>query len=175
MDGWQKHRVSPGACVGHDVERNRLIDQRADAVTNVAAQAEEVQAGFMVNQRRQPHVGFGNVGQAVIERAGRAGFNTGNVFAHLARQGARREEGGAGGHRVFRFGQLENMVRTVAHAQAAADAGADKIHFGDRSRRADGQWRQGLGLLRIKPQAEPEHTNPASHFGGVENELATLQ
>jgi hypothetical protein len=46
-----------------DVERDRLVDHRADAVADIAAQAEEVQAGLVVDQHREAHLGLVDVGQ----------------------------------------------------------------------------------------------------------------
>lgn len=51
----KQHGVAVGARVVLRFQRDRLVDHRADAVADIAAQAKEVQAGFMVDQRRQPH------------------------------------------------------------------------------------------------------------------------
>jgi hypothetical protein len=50
----QEHGVTAGTRLGTMLERDRLVDDRADAVADIAAQAEEVEAGFVVDQHRQP-------------------------------------------------------------------------------------------------------------------------
>jgi len=122
--------MTTGTLVGHPFKRDRLVDDRAIAVTDVAAQAEEIEAGFVVDQDRDPHLRQIDVGQPVIERLRRASLDARNVFAHFTGHLARREVRRAGRHRRFRLGQLQRVVRAIPNAQTAADAGAEKIGFG---------------------------------------------
>jgi hypothetical protein len=164
VNGGQEHGVAAGTLIGLHVQRDRLVDDRADAVADIATQAEEVQAGFVVDQYRDAHLGLVDVGQLVIERLGRASLDAGNVLAHFARNVACREIGRSCRHRVFRLGQFEGVVGAVADAQAATDAGAEKSSSG-RAGRAQGQRRQGFRLFGIKPQTKAQHADAACHLG----------
>ena len=114
----QKHGVLAGTHIVTALQRNGLVDHRADAVTHIAAQAQEVETGFLVDQRRQTHLGLVDVGQLVVQRTGGAGLDARDVLTHFARNLARHEIGRAGGEIVLRLGQFKNVVGTVAHAHA---------------------------------------------------------
>ena len=165
--------MTAGTRIGHHVQRDRLVDHRADAITDVAAQAEEIEAGFVVDQHRDAHFRLVDVGQLVIQRRGRAGLDAGDVLAHFARNIARIEKWRAGGDRRLRLGEFQRVVGAVAHAQAAADAGAEELILGQRARRAQVKRRQGPGLFGIESKSEAEHADAAGHLGGIENKLAT--
>ena len=154
------------------IEGNRLVDDRTDAVADIAAQAEEIQAGFVVDQHRHTHLGLVDVGQLMVQCLGRAGLDAGNVVAHLARNVARIEVGRAGRHRVFRLGQFQGVIGTVTNAQAATDTCTEEILFGQGTGRAQGEGRQGLRLLGIKTQTQAQHADTTRHAGGIEHELA---
>jgi hypothetical protein len=139
--------VLAGARVGLRDERDGLVDHRADAVADVAAQAEEIEAGLLVDQHGQAHFRLVDVLQGMIQGAGGTGLDAGNVLAHFAGQLARDEVGRAGGHRLFRFGQVQDVEGTVAHAQAAADAGGGELGFRQCPGRPDGGRRQGLACF----------------------------
>ena len=55
-----------GARVVLHIERDGFVNRRANAVTDVTAHTQKVQAGFVVHQYRQPHLGLGDVGQFVV-------------------------------------------------------------------------------------------------------------
>jgi len=169
----QEHGVAAGARVGHDFERDRLVDDRADPIAHITAQAEEVETGFVVDEHGNAHLRLVDVGQTVVKRAGRAGLDAGDVFAHLTRYVARGEKWCAGRYRGFRFGQFERAVGAVAHAHAATDAGTKEIIFRQRAGRTQGQRRQRLRLLGVEPKAEAKHANTTNHPGGIKHELAT--
>ena len=99
MHGGQKHRMTPGTGIRHHIKRDCLVDHRANAVTNVAAQAKEVKAGFVVDQYRNAHFCLVDIDQRVVECLGRASLDAGNVLAHLARNIAGIEKRGTGGNR----------------------------------------------------------------------------
>jgi len=160
-----------GARVELLLQRDGLVDDRTDAVADVAAQAEEVEAVLLVDQHRQTHLRLVDVGQLVVERARRAGLDAGNVLAHLAGQLARDEIRRAGGHRLVRRGQAEDVVGAVAHAQPAADAGAEEVLLRQRAGRAHGERRQRLRLLGVEADADAEQPDAAGHARGVEQEL----
>ena len=53
MHRGQEHGVLAGTLVVLKHQRDGLVDQRTDAVADVASQAEEIEAGFMVHQNRE--------------------------------------------------------------------------------------------------------------------------
>ena len=114
------HRNKQGMLAGARIdllfERDGFIDGRADAVAHVAAQAEEVEAVLLIDQYRQAHPGLVDVGELMIQRASRTGLDARNVLAHLARQSARDKVWRAGRYRFLDIGQIEDFVRTIAHA-----------------------------------------------------------
>jgi hypothetical protein len=174
MHGRQKHGVFAGALVVLQIQRDGFVDDRANPVTHVATQAPKIQAGFMINQHRQAHAGVFDVGQRMVQRAGRAGFDARNVLAHLTRLGARHKKRRASRHRLLRRGQLQDVIRTITHTQPTANAGTLKIQFGARTRRANGTRWQGNGLLADHPQAQPKRAHAARHLGGVQQKLTAI-
>ncbi len=165
MNGRQEHRMAASARIGHHVQRDRLVDDRADAITDIATQAKEVEAGLMVDEHGDAHLCLVDVRQAVVQGAGRACLDAGNVLAHLARDVARIEKWRTRRHRRFRLGQLKRVVGTITHTHAATDAGAQKVIFGQRARRTQGERRQGLGLLGVQAESEAEHAHATHHLG----------
>ena len=53
--------MATGTCVGHNLERDRLVDHRTPGSRHRSA-AEEIEAGFVVNQRCESHAGIVDVG-----------------------------------------------------------------------------------------------------------------
>ena len=142
MHGRQQQRMPVGTRIVAQFQRDRLVDYRANAVADIAAQAEEVQAVLLINQCGKTHARLRDVGQFAIERAGRAGLDAGNVLAHLARDVARGEVWRAGCYRIAEIGEFERAVGTIAHAQAAAHTGGEKIVLNQRAGRPDRLCRQ---------------------------------
>ncbi len=137
----------PRARVVDLLQRDRPVDHRADAVADVAAQAEEVQAVLLVDQHRHAHLRLRDVGERAIECAGRAGLDARDVLAHLARHLAGLEVGRADGDlrgQTAQAGaQAQVLRRTVAHAQPAADARAEEVGLGQRAGRTQRLRRPG--------------------------------
>ncbi|VFS82687.1 Uncharacterised protein [Salmonella enterica subsp. enterica] len=84
-----------GAHVAIQLQRDGLIDFRAFAVTNVAAQPLKVEAVFLIQQHRQPHARVINGGDIFIQRPAGADFGARNVFTHFAGDVASDEIGRA--------------------------------------------------------------------------------
>jgi hypothetical protein len=152
--------VPSGARVDLPVERDGLVDHRADAIADVAAQAEEIEAGLLVDEHRQTHFRLVDVLQGMIQGAGRTGLDAGDVLAHLAGQLARDEVGRAGGHRLFGLGQVQDVEGAIAHAQAATDAGGGEFGFRQCTGRPYRSRRQGLGMPRVESDAQPQQPTP---------------
>ena len=112
----QKQGVSPGARVGQHFQRNRLVDDRANPVADITAQAEKIQTGLVIDQRGKPHFRLVDIDQPMIERTGRTGFDARDVLTHLTRPGTGRKVRRTGSDLRFRFGEFENVVRAIAHA-----------------------------------------------------------
>lgn len=112
----QQHRMAVRTRIVHQLEGDRLVDCRAHAVAHVATQAQEVEAGLLVDQHREPHAGLADVGELAIERAGRAGLDAGDVVAHLAGDAARLEIRRPGGDVVAQPGEFQGVERAIAHA-----------------------------------------------------------
>ena len=98
-----------------ELQRDGLCRCRAFAVADFAAQALEIETGFLVDQRGQAHAGIIDVGQSRIEGAGRAGRHAWNVLAHFTGDVTRGEIGSPEHHVVAEGGELQRIVRAVTH------------------------------------------------------------
>jgi hypothetical protein len=121
-----------------------LIDDRADAITDLTTQPQKIEAGFVVDQYCDAHFGLVDIRQCVIQRLRWAGFDAGDVFTHLTRDVACIEIRRTGGNRRFRLGQLQRVIRAVADTKTAANTGAEKIILWKRARWTQRQCRQGF-------------------------------
>jgi len=157
----------------HQLQRDGLVDHRAHPVADIAAQTEEIETVLLVDQHREAHARLTDLAQPAIERTRRARCHTGNVLTHLARNPACFEVRGAGGHAVAEYRQLERVVGTVAHAQAATHTGGQKIGFGQRAGRTNRRGRQRRSLSGIQTGPEREQTRPTCHAGRILEEAAT--
>ena len=123
----------------------------------------------MIDEHRHPHPRLIDVGHVLIQRPARAGHHAGDVVTHLARDGARLEVGGAGGHGFKQPGELEGVVGACLDAEPAAHAGAEKLGLVEGGRRAQRLGRQSLHLLArhaAEPHTKQAHTaGPLGHVG----------
>ena len=147
---------------------DRLAAHRAHVEAHLAAQPLKGDAGLLIDENGQPHARLFDVCQRMIQRPRGAVGNAGDVFAHFARPRAGDEIGRAGG-RIFaaQFGQFQNAVRAVAHADAAAGAGGEELLLVERPRRPDELGRQGVAPPGIEPQPQGEQRHTAGRAGHV--------
>ena len=139
------------ASIADFFQTDGLVDHRTDAVTNVTPQAQKIETVLFVNQNRHAHLGLVDVGELGVQGAGWASLDAGNFLAHFARNLARFEIGRANRHAagpiagegVTPAAELEVLRRTVAHAQAAAQASTQKSFLNQCAR-----WAQGLCRAR---------------------------
>ncbi len=150
-----------GALVVLQLQGDCLVDQWTNPVADVAAQPQVVEAGLVIDEHRHPHPCLIDIGHGLIQRPARAGHHAGDVFTHLARDGARLEVGGAGGHGFKQPGELEGVVGAGLDAEPAAHAGAEELGLVEGSWRAQRLDRHGLHLLArhaAEPHAKQAHT-----------------
>ena len=155
------------------VERDRLVDQRANAVTDITAQAEVVQAGLVADQHRHAHARLVDVGQVLVEGTARAGRHAGNVLAHLARHLAGDEVGRADRHGLTQFGEPKGVIGTVPDAEAAAQAGAEEIAAGQGARRAQCLGRQRGPVLGQEAEEQAGRPSAAGRARDVAEEATS--
>jgi len=161
----QQHGVPVGALVMHVFQGDRLVDDRADPIADIATQAEEIEAGLVVGEHGQAHARFVDIVEPGRQGAGRTGLDAGNVVAHLAGHPACREERRAVGHRIAERRQLQRIVGTIPDAQAATDAGAEKVRLVERAGRAQGLGRVGAGRPPGKQRPHAQQATAAGSRG----------
>ena len=144
------------------VERDRLAAHRADVEADLAAQTLERDAGLLVDHYRQTHARLVDIGQSRIQRTGRAGLDAGDVVTHLARNVARLEIGRAQRHRITELGQLQRVIGTVPHAQAAAYAGRLEIRLVTDTRRTNRRCRQRPRLALVHTERHRDQADTRS-------------
>src|SRR5690606_35909864 len=70
--------------------------------------------------------------------------------------------------------ELQRAVRTVAHAQPAAQAGAEEVALVERAGRTHRAGRSRGGLRGVEPRAERKQASPAGSAGGVAQETPAV-
>ncbi len=164
-----------GSFVVAQVQRDRFIDEWANAVAHIAAQPQEVEAGLLVNQYRQSHAGFFDVRKPMVQRTGWAGFHARYVLAHFAGAHAGHKERRARRDRLTRSGQMKDAGRAVPDTQTTAHAGTQEGVLGPRPRWSQSLGWQGLGLVYRQPKSQTQHTDATTHARSVEHECPPLR
>ncbi len=156
VDGRHEHRVLAGPPIVRGLERDRPIDQRADPVAYVAAQALSVEAGLVVDRNREPHPGTPMRWSPVSSAPVWQPFTHG-MSGHISHGTSRAQPGCAGRGAVGEVGEPQRAVGAVAHAEPTAHAGAEERILGQRPGRAERGRRKRprltpTSMLQPKPQ-----------------------
>ena len=137
---------------------------RADVETDIATQPLEVQYRFPDQRPRpDPYALYRYRSDCMIQRAGRTGHDTGNVFAHFAGNLARHEIRCAKSPLVHRSrARSQCIVGTIPHTQTAPDTGTEKIFLPAMHRAGESPTpaRTPPGAYMPTPDSARQHRRP---------------
>lgn len=111
-----ENRVLLGARIMRALQCDRLVDDRAHPIADVASEPQHIEARLAADERGNAHLRLVDIGQSMAESPRRTRLHARNVVAHLAWNVTCDEVWRAGRGAVTGLRQFQGVVRARPNA-----------------------------------------------------------